>query len=234
MTDIGKLQRFDAEMRKRFGVRWAVPAPVPPEDRGEKLPEVQPEKRGQLMREALAGDPEPKAAEAPAKPVRTKPNRRENEFMLNMMILRNALVAFGPVVRERARRAGKTTWRDIRLMTRLCCKVQDQMLATMPASKDDYYRAYAEHGHYELQMNGPVRNRRVVLISDKYLGAVCEAAMENDCCMCMREGNEIGSCLLRQALLEVAPPTEVLDGRWTRCEYREAAGQLIREEEVTV
>lgn len=234
MTDIGKLQRFDAEMRKRFGVRWAVPAPVPPEDRGEKPPEVRPEKRGQLIRETLAGAPRTQAAEAPARPARTKPNRRENEFMLNLMILRNALVASGPVVRERARRAGKTTWRDIRLMTRLCCKIQDQMLATMPASKDDYYRAYAEHGHYELQMNGPVRNRRVVLISDKYLGAVCEAAMENDCCMCMREGNEIGSCLLRQALLEVAPPTEVLDGRWTRCEYREAAGQLIREEEVNV
>lgn len=273
MTDIGKLQRFDAEMRKRFGVRWAVPAPVPPEDRGEKLPEVQPEKRDQLIREAVTRPPLEKKAGTERKetpydglssaqmvavtqaqekvrdykrthgikgageyhePEKTKPNRRENEFMLNLMILRNALVAFGPVVRERARRAGRTTWRDIRLMTRLCCKVQDQMLATMPASKDDYYRAYAEHGHYELQMNGPVRNRRVVLISDKYLAAICEAAMENDCCMCMREGNEIGSCLLRQALLEVAPPTEVLDGRWTRCEYREAAGQLIREEEVTV
>ena len=234
MTDIGRLQRFDAEMRKRFGVRWAVPAPVPPEDRGEQLPEVRPEKRGQLIREALAGDPEPKAAEAQAKPARTKPNRRENEFMLNLMILRNALVAFGPVVRDRARRAGKTTWRDIRLMTRLCCKVQDQMLETMPASKDDYYRAYAEHGHYELQMNGPVRNKRVVLISDKYLGALCETAMENECLTCFLEGNEIGGCLLRQALLEVAPPTEVLDGRWTKCEYREAARQLIREEEVNV
>lgn len=266
MTDIGKLQRFDAEMRKRFGVRWAVPAPVPPEDRGEQPPEVQPEKRDQLIRETLndmaGGNGNPyyglssaqmvtvaqaqkedrafklthgvKRGTGYYEPGKMKPNRRENEFMLNLMILRNALVAFGPAIRERARRAGKTTWRDIRLMTRLCCKVQDEMLATMPASKDDYYKAYAKHGHYELQMDGPVRNRRVVLISDKYLGAVCEAAMENDCCMCMREGSEIGSCLLRQALLEVAPPTEVLDGRWTRCEYREAAGQLIREEEVQV
>jgi len=269
MTDLEKLKQFDEEMRKRFGARWAVPAPVSPEDRGEALPEIRPERRGQLMRETARGarqdlekdsgnpwDGMTNAERIEAQqirkdtrdfmrthgmksagyhePVRTKPNRRENEFMLNFMILRNALVAMGPDIRERARRAGKTTWRDIRLMTRLCCKVQGELLETMPVQKDDYYRTYAEHGHYELMLNGPIRNKRMVLISDKYLGALCEAAMENDCCMCMLEGSEIAGCQLRQALLEVAPPKEVMDGKWIRCEYREAAGQLIRGQEVTV
>lgn len=237
MTDLEKLKRFDEEMRKRFGAQWAVPAPVPPEDRGEALPEIRPERRGQLIRETVQGirrDPAKDSGTQKAGPVRTKPNRRENEFMMNFMILRNALVAMGPDIRERARRAGKTTWRDIRLMTRLCCKVQGELLETMPAQKDDYYRTYSEHGHYELMLNGPIQNKRMVLISDKYLGALCEAAMENDCCMCMLEGNEIADCQLRQALLEVAPPKEVMDGKWTRCEYREAAGQLIRGQEVTV
>ena len=225
MTDPERLKRFDEEMRKRFGARWAVPAPVPPEDRGEA-----PAPEG---KKPDGGKPDGGKSEG-RETGRTKPNRRENEFMLNLMILRNALVAMGPDIRERARRAGKTTWRDIRLMTALCCKVQEQLIGTMPASRDDYYLSYAKHGHYELCMTGPVRNKRMVLISDKYLAALCEAAMENDCCMCMREGSEIGSCMLRQALLEVAPPTDVQDGKWRKCEYRDAAGCLIHGEEVTV
>lgn len=208
MQDLDKLKRFDEQMRQRFGVRWAEPAPVAPEDRGEKQPESQPEKE--------------------------KPNRRENEFMLNLMILRNTLFTNGPAMKERARKAGKTVWRDLRLMTRLCEKLQDALLKTMPDSRGEYYRNYALHGHYELIMNGPIRNKRLILVSDKYMAAVCEEAMENACCMCMREGSEIGTCLLRQALLEVAPPTEVQDGKWRKCEYREAAGSLIREEDVTI
>ena len=217
MTDLERLKRFDEEMRKRFGVRWAVPSPASPEEDGE------------------GARPGGKAPD-PAKnaPERTKPNRVENEFMLNLMVLRNALVAMGPAMRERARRAGKNTWRDIRLMTVLCCKVQEELLATMPKGRDDYYLAYAQHGHYELVMNGPLRNERLVLISDKRLAALCEAAMESECIMCTLEGSEIARCPLRQALLEVAPPRKVLDGRWARCEYREAASQLINGREVTV
>lgn len=202
--NLERLKRFDEEMRKRFGARWAPPAPVAPEDRGDR------------------------------EEARTKPNRLENEFMLNLMILRNALVAMGPAIRERARRAGKTTWRDIRLMTRLVEKVQEQLILTMPVRRDDYYSSYAKHGHYELMINGPIRNKRMVLISDRYLGALCEAAMKTECCMCMREGSEISGCLLRQALLEVAPPKEVMDRKWRKCEYRDAAGKLIHGEEVDV
>ena len=58
--NLERLKRFDEEMRKRFGARWAPPAPVAPEDRGDR------------------------------EETRTKPNRLENEFMLNLMILRNA------------------------------------------------------------------------------------------------------------------------------------------------
>jgi len=213
--DLAKLKRFDEEMRKRFGPRWAPPVPVPPEEQDSTAA------RG-------AG------GETESGPPQTKPNREENEFMLNTMILRNNLIARGPAIRDRARQAGKTTWRDIRLMTTLICRVQDALLRTMPERRQEYYTAYSRNGHYEMVLNGPLRNPRQVMISDKYLAALCEAAMENECCLCMREGSEIGSCLLRQALLEVAPPTEVQDGKWRRCEYRRAASQLIRDEEVTI
>lgn len=178
---------------------------------------------------------EPDAENAlPAEIPRTNPNRPENEFMMNLMILRNTLVKNAPAIRERAKRAGRWVWRDIRLMTALVCKVQEQLLETMPPSRDDYYRAYARSGHYELVMNGPVRGTRYVLISDRHLATLTEAAMESECVMCFRDGSEIGKCPLRAALLECETPTEPQEGRWQKCEYREAARQVLNDQEVTI
>ena len=177
--------------------------------------------------------PSPREAAAPAK---TKPNRRENEFMLNLMILRNTLRTNAPACRDRARLAGKWIWRDIRLMLTLVDRIQNAMLRTMPESRDEYYSAYARHGHYELRIDGPVRTARHLLVTDKHLAAMAEAAMKSECILCMREGSEIGQCELREALLESAAPTAIEDGSslYRKCEYREAAGQLVHGKDVTV
>lgn len=211
-----KVKQFDEAMRQRFGVKWAPPVPVPPED-------MDPAAAAKAAGKAGAGTM-----------VRTNPTKLENELMQNLMILRNAMHMYAPAARERARRAGPTVWRDLRLITVLVEKVQEALLKTMPPRRDGYYSTYAKHGHCELMMNGPIKNPRMVLIGDKYLGALCEAAMENECAQCFREGRQIGTCMLRQALLEVAPPRELQDGRWMKCEYRDAAGDLIRGEEVSV
>ncbi len=168
--------------------------------------------------------------------LRTKPDKRENEFMLNLMILRNSLRRNAPACRERARLAGKWIWRDIRLMLTLVNRIQEKLLRTMPESRDEYYSAYARFGHYELKIDGPVRTSRHLLITDKHLATICEAAMTNECVLCMREGAEIGKCALREALLESAAPRAVESGDspFRRCEYREAAGQLVHGEDVTV
>ena len=180
--------------------------------------------------EGAGGDPAPEAMKIP----KTNPNRRENEFMMNLMILRNTLRTNAPACRERARAAGKWTWRDIRLLTTLVDRVQNAMLRTMPESRDEYYTNYAKHGHYELRIDGPVRTGRQLLVTDRHLAAITEAAMRSECILCMREGREIDRCELREALLEAAPPTEVESGWIRRCEYRQAAGQLIEGKEVTV
>ena len=178
------------------------------------------------------------AAPAPpeAGPARTKPNRRENEFMLNLMILRNSLRINAPACRERARTAGKWVWRDIRLMLTLVDRIQRQLLDTMPESRDDYYSAYARHGHYELHIDGPVRTARHLLVTDRHLAAMAEAAMRSECILCMREGSEIDRCPLREALLESAVPSDVQEGDslLRKCEYRDAAGQLIHGKDVTI
>ena len=167
---------------------------------------------------------------------KTKPNRRENEFMMNLMILRNTMKRNAPACRERARLAGKWVWRDMRLLTVLVERIQEKLLRTMPESRDDYYRAYAQHGHYELHMDGPVRTARHILMTDKHAAALAEAAMKSECILCMREGGEIGRCELREALLESAVPTAIEDGDslFRKCEYRDAAGALVQGKDVTI
>ena len=171
---------------------------------------------------------------SPCSPERTKPNRRENEFMMNLMVLRNTLRTNAPACRERAGRAGPGIWEDIGRLLELVDRIQNAMLKTMPESRDEYYSAYARHGHYELHIDGPVRTARHLLITDRHLAAMADAAMRSECILCMREGSEIGKCELREALLETAVPTEIQDGIWDRCEYRNAAGQLVLGRDVTV
>ena len=181
---------------------------------------------------ARAREPDPVIPER----LKTKPNRKENEFMLNLMILRNTVKQNAPACRERARLAGKWVWRDIRLLTVLVERIQEKLLRTMPDSRDDYYRAYAQHGHYELHMNGPVRTARHILMTDKHAAALAEAAMKSECILCMREGSEIGRCELREALLESAAPSAIGDGDslFRKCEYRDAAGALVQGKDVSI
>lgn len=180
-------------------------------------------------------EPEPVTQEEkPQGPEPTNPNRAENEFLLNLMVLRNSLKQYAPACRERARRAGKWVWRDIRIIDALVDKIQEQLLKTVPRRREEYYLAYCRNGHYELVMNGPYRGTRYVMINDRHLAVLTECAMEAECMMCFKEGGEIRGCQLRKSLLEVAPPSELQDGKWQKCEYREAARQVMNDEDVKI
>ena len=217
-----KIAGLPAAARAPEAGRWPTSPQTNAGSTGPCAPEAAPRGTG----ESAAGDPPEQD--------RTKPDRRENELMMNLMVLRNTLVRNAPAARERAKRAGKWVWRDLRLMLRLVIKTQEALLQTMPESRRDYYMAYAMNGHYELRMDGPVRTPRHVLITDVHLGSITEAAMGSECVMCLREGSEIGKCPLREALLEVAPPTELQEGHWRKCEYRGAAGDLIHGRDVEI
>ena len=208
------------------GVRAGAEAPAS----GEKIA-----RSSAAARAPEAEAPEPEETEIPEH-LKSKPNKRENEFMLNLMVLRNTLLRNGPACRERAKLAGKWIWRDIRLATVLIDRIQEALLRTMPASREEYYSAYAHHGHYELHIDGPIRTPRQVLITDKHLGTICEAAMLSECIMCIREGNEIDRCELRDALLETAAPTAIQQGDspFRKCEYKDAASQLLHGKDVTL
>ena len=213
------------------GVRAGAEAPAS----GEKIARSSAAARAPEGPETGPGSAAEEEAEIPEH-MKSKPNKRENEFMLNLMVLRNTLLRNGPACRERAKLAGKWIWRDIRLATVLIDRIQGALLRTMPASREEYYTAYAHHGHYELHIDGPIRMPRQVLITDKHLGTICEAAMLSECIMCIREGNEIDHCELRDALLETAAPTAIQQGDspFRKCEYKDAASQLLHGKDVTL
>ena len=162
-----------------------------------------------------------------------KPNKFENAFMMDMMILRNSLAVRREAVRERLSEVNPHAWRDLQLLYSLVCRIQEQLVETMPESRQDYYDTLARHGRYHLEIQGPIHSERTVLISDKHLGAILDAVIENECMMCLKDGKEINKCKIREALLEVGPPTEIIEDG-IGCEYRDVPGQLIRGEIVTV
>ena len=162
---------------------------------------------------------------------RTKPNKHENMFMLDLMVLRNTLATRMGAVRERLEQVNPHAWRDLRLMYSLVRRIQSQMLDTMPDSRLEYYAALARNGRYHLDIEGPVRQGRMVLISDVNLARLCEAVMESECLMCLKDGAEVEKCPIRKILLEVSPPSAVLE---YRCEYADAARELVRGEEVRI
>lgn len=181
------------------------------------------------------GSPQESGDEGRAAPERTKPNRVEHEFMMDLMMLRNSLANRMEGARERMEQVNPQAWRDMRLLFSLVCRLQDQLMATMPAKRQEYYLAMCRSYHYELIGNGPIRNKRIIPITDSHLAAITEACMEHECGMCIRDGDEIRKCPIREALMEVAPPTRVADGdRWIQCEYRGAAGSLVLGEDISI
>jgi hypothetical protein len=109
--------------------------------------------------------------------------------------------------------------------------MQEQLMETMPESRWEYYSTLARSGRYHLDIEGPVRQGRMVLISDLHLAQLCELVMENECLMCLKTGREVETCPVRKALMEVAPPSEILG---YRCEYADAAGDLVQGKEVHI
>lgn len=170
-----------------------------------------------------------------AEKYRTPPNKHENNFMIDLMVMRNALKVRAEKCVERLKLSTDNPKRDLGLLYYLVDKIQQDLLATMPPSRDAYYATVARNGLYHLDIGGPIQQGHIVLITDKNLGYIVEVAMEQECLMCLRTGNEIDRCPMRTVLLEISPATKIrAEGSGTSCEYRDCVGKLLNDEMVTV
>ena len=166
---------------------------------------------------------------------RAMPNRQENALMLGLMMLRNSLAHNSEAVRDRLG-VYPYAWRDLRLLWHLVNKLQEQLLGTIPDRRVAYYDQMARHGKVIIDIPGPIPRGRHILITEKGMAAITEAAMRGECALCLKEGKEVTRCPIRAALLEVAPPETISDGQkwWVSCEYRNAASALVQGEEITI
>lgn len=187
--------------------------------------------------EVLKNSPEVEERPAPAglpEQERTPPNKFENNFMIDLMLLRNALRVRGPKVKERLKKVNKHAARDLGLLFSLVDRLQVQLASTMPASRDEYYTILARNGRYHLTVDGPIRQGHTVLVTDTNLAYLCEVAVEQECLTCLRDGSEIRQCPLRKALMEIAPAMEMKADPGERCEYANVHRQLMHGEDVTI
>ena len=160
------------------------------------------------------------------------PTRAENRFQTNLMVVLHTLLSDREAAERRLREYGyKNARRDIGLLIWLVSKLQDEMLSTMPERRYWYYRRMAQEAQIIVDFPGPVRKSRGLLVDVQDLAAMTEAAMKSECIMCMRDGREIRRCRLRDALISVAPPTEISR---IGCEYRGAASQLVQDQDVII
>lgn len=163
---------------------------------------------------------------------REMPNKKENIFIQDIMILRNDLVRYSESVRARLA-SFPGAWRDIRLMLYLVRKIQALLLDTLPDKKVAQLQNIALHGKFFIEMPGPVRKNRFVTLAEGDLSVLMQAAMSNECVMCLREGKEIKRCPLRAALIAAAPPEKIIENPpLLGCEYRDIGCAIVRGETV--
>lgn len=152
--------------------------------------------------------------------------------MTNLMVVLHTILSDRAAAEKRLKEYGyRNVRRDTGLLIWLVNRLQEQMLATMPLRRLSYYQRMAQEAQIVIDFPGPAPKGRSILVDVRDLAAITEAAMQNECAMCVRDGREIKNCRLRDALLTVAPPTEFSAAG---CEYRNPASQLVQGEDVTI
>lgn len=165
-------------------------------------------------------------------PDKTMPNRKENRFMTNLMVILHTLLTDRDAAEARLAAYGyRYVRRDIGLLIHLVDKLQQEMCNTVPDRRIAYYQTMAREAQIVVEFPGAVPKNRHVLVGVNDLAAICETALLSECVMCVRDGREIKNCRLRAAMMTVAPPAEVSR---TGCEYRTPASQLTQGEDITL
>lgn len=162
---------------------------------------------------------------------KTNPNRAENRFQTNLMVLMHTLLSDRDAYVKRVTAYGDGRWarRDTGLLISLVDRLQQTLLKTMPEKRIDFYRRMTREAQIVISWPGPAKTSREILIDAEDLGAIAEAAMTGVCAMCLKEGRDVKRCRLREALMVIAPPAKVSG---FTCEYRDPALALDLGEEI--
>lgn len=112
-------------------------------------------------------------------------------------------------------------WRQYRLIESTLHKLLGDMYQTMTVKSLQRIQNMMRHGEVKINI-APIERHALgyVTVHEKDLALIVTAAMQGECAMCIKDGDDVKKCQMRKALWEMLPPDEI--PRFG-CPYRENA-----------
>ncbi len=110
-------------------------------------------------------------------------------------------------------------WRQYRLIESTLHKLLGDVYQTMTVKSLQRMKNMMQYGEVKISI-APIERHALgyVTVHEKDLALVVTKAMQGECAMCIKDGDDVKKCPLRKALWEMLPPDEI--PRFG-CPYRE-------------
>lgn len=150
---------------------------------------------------------------------RYDPTSRETRSIEMIAVLDARLGNDRPYLEKRLRSV-PDLYRQWRIAETAVCKIVDGIYDTLPEKTLMRIRKIFNNGEVIVRPKGGLtkdNDTAIVLAED--LRLLAETARKSECAICMKSGKDIKRCKLRESLMRVSPPKEVLDENSSLCEY---------------
>lgn len=113
-------------------------------------------------------------------------------------------------------------WRQYRIAQTAIEKVLDALYATVPVKVLIHMQRLAKNGEVIIRQKSITKTNEAHLVPENVLRLLINTAMESQCAICLKRGEEAKRCKLRKGLMLIAPPDKVNE---TGCSYSDVALQ---------
>lgn len=112
-------------------------------------------------------------------------------------------------------------WRQYRMIQSALRNLLVAMYDTMTEKSLLRMKNMMQYGEVKIAI-APIERHALgyITVPEKDLATITTAALQNECVMCIKEGDEVKKCPLRKAMWEILPPDEIPK---YGCPYRENA-----------
>lgn len=114
-------------------------------------------------------------------------------------------------------------WRDYRIAVKAAERAIDKLYDIVPESTLKHMVDVAEHCEIYIKPKGAVQSVTAQVVQNSDLIYLINAAMKDNCAMCVEDCIGVKKCKLRKALQNIAPPNKLMASGV--CPYRDVAAQ---------
>lgn len=101
-------------------------------------------------------------------------------------------------------------WRQYRMIQSALHRLLGDMYHTMTVKSLQRIKNMMQYGEVKINI-APIERHALgyMTVHEKDLSVLTTAAMQGECAMCIKDGDEVKKCDLRKALHEIVPPEEI-------------------------